>query len=334
MAVFLDQWERALDTGMEVHVLGDMNINHCNWTDESLPSSNQTSRLRPLINALFSQIFPHGVSQLVRGPTRHFPGQVSTGLDHYFTNRPDKISDVKTQHCGGSDHMLVFAVRYAKSIKTSPRYIKRRCFKNFCPNEFVSAIQQVSWLEIYLSSDVNTAVQLLSDKITFILDTMAPMRTIQVRKKFAPWLSKVTLDLMKERDTLQKLAAETKCREDWQQFKSVRNRVNNRLKYEESSWQRAKLDECGNNSKLVWKNVKGILNWKTSGSPSQLFYKGSLIQKPQELATAQNEFFIEKIEKIIENLPPPVSDPLSSLKSLMVDRSCSLALNSVHPDDV
>ena len=37
---------------------------------------------------------------------------------------------------------------------------------------------------------------------------------------------------------------------------------------------------------------------------------------------------------IIENFPPPVSDPLSSLKSLMVDRSCSLALNSVHPDDV
>ena len=150
--VFLDQWERALDSGLEVHVLGDMNLNHCNWTDQSLPSSNQTSRLRPLINALFSCILPHGVSQHVRGPTRHFPGQVSTGLDHYFTNRPDKISDVRTQHCGGSDHMLVFAVRYAKSIKARPRYIRKRCYKNFCPDQFVAAIQQVSWLDIYLMS--------------------------------------------------------------------------------------------------------------------------------------------------------------------------------------
>ena len=51
---FLDQWDKALDTGLEVHTLGDMNINHLNWTDQSLPASNQTSRLRPLINALFT----------------------------------------------------------------------------------------------------------------------------------------------------------------------------------------------------------------------------------------------------------------------------------------
>ena len=155
-----------------------MNLNHCNWTDESLPNSNQSSRLRSLITALFSSIFPHGVSQHVHGPTRHFPSQVSTGLDHCYTNRPDKISEVGTQHCGGSDHMLIFAVRYAKYIKASPSYIRRRCNKNFSPTEFVAAIQQVSWLEIYLSDDVNHAVQLLSDKITFILDTMAPIRTI------------------------------------------------------------------------------------------------------------------------------------------------------------
>ena len=199
--------------------------------------------------------------------------------------------------------MLVFAVRYAKAIKSSPKYIRKRSYKNFCPEQFVAAIQQLSWLDVYLSTDVNSAVQLMSDKITFILDTMAPMRTIQVRKKFAPWLSQATLDLMKERDQLQKLAAETGSREDWKKFKCLRNQINNRLKFEEQKWQKFKLDECGTNSKLVWKNVKGILNWQTSGAPSQLFYKGSLIQKPQEVAAAQNDFFLDKIEKIITNMP-------------------------------
>ena len=51
--VFLDQWERALDSGLEVHLLGDLNINHCNWTDPNLPTSNQTSKLKDLISALF-----------------------------------------------------------------------------------------------------------------------------------------------------------------------------------------------------------------------------------------------------------------------------------------
>ena len=139
---------------------------------------------------------------------------------------------------------------------------------------------------------------------------------------------------MKERDQLQKLAAETGSREDWEKFKCSRNKINNRLKFEEQKWQKFKLDECGTNSKLIWKIVKGILNWQTSGAPSQLFYKGSLIQKPQELAAAQNEFFLDKIEEILTNLPPQVSDPLSTLKSRMIGRTCSFSLAAVHPDEV
>ena len=96
---FLDQWERALETGMEVHTLGDMNLNHLNWTEASLPHSNQSYRLRGLIAALFSKILSKGVSQCVRVATRHWPGQPSTGLDHFYTNRVDKISPVLSRHC-------------------------------------------------------------------------------------------------------------------------------------------------------------------------------------------------------------------------------------------
>ena len=229
--VFLDQWERALDSGLEVHLVGDLNINHCNWTDTNLPATSQTSKLRPLIQALFTNILPQGVSQCVRGPTRHWPGQDSSGLDHYYTNKPEKLSPVSTQYCGGSDHVMIFATRYSRSIKTSPRYIRKRCYKNFNSEDFIAAIKQVSWLDIYLCENVNDAVELLSSKITFILDTMAPLKTIQIRTRHAPWLSKQTAELMRERDKLQKAASESKNRDDWNKFKAVRNRINNRLKY-------------------------------------------------------------------------------------------------------
>ena len=332
--VFLDQWERALDSGLEVHLLGDLNINHCNWTDPDLPASNQTSKLSSLITTLFTRILPHGVSQHVVGPTRHWPGQASSGLDHYFTNRPEKLSPVVSQHRGGSDHMLIHAVRYSRSIKASPRYIRKRSYKNFNPGDFVQAVQQLCWLDIYLCEDVNSAVSLLSSKLTFILDAMAPMRTVQIRKKYASWLSSTTLELMKERDRLQKVASETRNIDDWKAFKGIRNTVNNRLKFEEKSWQRKKLADCGEDSSKVWKNVKGILNWKSSGSPSQLFYNGSLVNKPQEVAETQNQYFLDKIRLIRENLPPPLIDPLALLRSLMVGRSCSFSFSVVHPDEV
>ena len=74
------------------------------------------------------------------------------------------------------------------------------------------------------------------------------------------------------------------------------------------------------------KNVKGILNWNSFGSPSKLFYKGSLRTKSQDIADSQNEFFIEKNRQIIENLPQPVADPLSKLRSLMLGRQCILTI--------
>ena len=230
--------------------------------------------------------------------------------------------------------MLIFAKRYSRSVKSSPRYVRKRNYKNFSSEEFSEAVKQVSWLELYLCNSVDRAVDILTGKLTFILDTLAPMKTYQVRTRYAPWLSKCTVALMKERDAQQKKASETDSREDWQKFKTLRNTINNRLKFEETNWQKSKLEQCGEDSAKIWKHIKGILNWKTSGSPNQLFYQGRLISKPIELAEAQNEYFIEKINLIRQNLPQPPTDPLSTLRSLMVGRTCTFELAPVHPDEV
>ena len=76
------------------------------------------------------------------------------------------------------------------------------------------------------------------------------------------------------------------------------------------------------------------MNWKSTGSPSQLFYKGSLVNKPQEVAEAQNKYFLDKITLIRENLPDPVTDPLAVVMSLMAGRKCSFSFSVVHPDKI
>ena len=152
---FLDQWERALATGLEVHCLGDMNLNHCNWTDPNPPHSNQSYKLRELTLALFARIIPLGVAQLVSGPTRHFPGQKSIGLDHYYTNRPDKTSPVQKHHNGGSDPLLIGAIRFSRSIQ-------KRSFKNFDSELFIQEVRKISWLDVCLCEDADKAVHLQS----------------------------------------------------------------------------------------------------------------------------------------------------------------------------
>ena len=156
-----------------------------------------------------------GVSQHITGPTRHFPGQISTGLDHYFTNQPDKLSQVQKHSCGGSDHMMISGIRRSRSLRSSSRYIRKRSYKEFDPQIFLTKVQAISWVDLYLCDDVEKAVEIFTKNITNILDIMAPMKTFQVRANYAPFLSKETRDLMKARDELHKLASDTRTKDDW-----------------------------------------------------------------------------------------------------------------------
>ena len=53
---------------------------------------------------------------------------------------------------------------------------------------------------------------------------------------------------MKQRDGIQKNASETGDKDDWKKYKHIRNQINNRLRYEESKWQRMKINSCGEDS--------------------------------------------------------------------------------------
>ena len=59
-----------------------------------------------------------------------------------------------------------------------------------------------------------------------------------------------------------------------------------------------------------------------------------MMNKPSEIADCQNSYFIDKVKKIRQDLPPQVSDPLAKLKFLMRSRTCSFQLKPVHPDTV
>ena len=67
------------------------------------------------------------------------------------------------------------------------------------------------------------AADLLTSKLSAILDQMAPIRTFQIRKKYVPWLSESTKELMKERDAAQATAASSRNQDDWMAYKPLCN---------------------------------------------------------------------------------------------------------------
>ena len=329
---FIEQWETALGSNLECHLLGDLNLNFLEYSKPTIPTNSQSYKLRSLIQLLFDRILPLGAVQCVGVATRFWPNQQPSGLDHYFTSNPRKLSEVQVIQQGSSDHKMIFATRYSRCISRKPRIIKKRSYKNFEASKFLLAVQQISWWRIYNCNDINIAVRILSDELTQILDKMAPIKVFQVRTNYAPWLSSNTKDLMKKRDSAQKKASETNLNEDWRTYKGLRNRVNNILKTEKKSWQTEKLKEASGDISKTWSTVKTWLGWSSGGPPTQLFENGLLLNKPSDLAKCMNTFFISKVRNLRANLPLNNLNPLELLRNLMKHRTCTFSLQPVHPD--
>ena len=148
--------------------------------------------------------------------TRIWPGAEPSLLDHHWTNHQEKVSHVHEYFQGASDHKMICIVRTTKKVISKPRIIKKRVFKKFDPKSFLEAVSSTPWLDVYLCDDIDTAVNLVSTKLNKILDDMAPEKVIQVRSKYAPWVSAETKQKIKERDVAQKRASETQNMEDWE----------------------------------------------------------------------------------------------------------------------
>ena len=330
----LEQWEKALAEEKEVLVLMDANIDFLKWTKDNLSANDSTARLRPLIDLLFTKIFPHGVSQLVTGATRTWPGQQDSGLDHVYSNKPGKLSEVNAVFTGGSDHKLLKVTRFSKSFQPSARYVRKRSYKDFSEQVFLNRVREISWFNLYMCEDTNTAVKILTDELTTILDELAPVRTIQLRSRYAPWLTKETKVLQKERDKAQQAASLSGSQEDWRLYKNLRNSTNSTMRKEKKKWEQKRLNNLENSPTTLWKNIKTWLNWKTSGPPTQLFHEGRTVRAPGELADTMNHFFVDKVARLRAGIPANDDDPLKTIKEVMRDRQCNFTMRSVTPDEV
>ena len=220
---FIEMWEKALNEGKEVIVLGDVNLDFLKWNSSSLPVNDSSSRLKQLNELIFNRIFPHGVRQLVTTPTRLSAVDAPSGLDHIYTNKPDKCSEVQAEIQGGSDHKLLKITRFSKAFVRKTRYVKKRCFKNFLPGQFCEAVKQISWYELYMCNSPSTAADILTRELSNILDKFAPVRKIQIHTKYAAWLSDASKKLLEKRNEAQKRACESKDPDDWRAYKNLRN---------------------------------------------------------------------------------------------------------------
>ena len=220
---------------------------------------------------------------LVKQPTHLWAGLATRALDHFYTTNPEKASDAEVLWTGMSDHALIRVKRYTKKLTKVPRYVTKRTFKSFNKDQYRELVSKMPELKQIMEQQCpETAAKLLTQGLTRVLDTLAPLRTIQTRTNYAPHLSHETKKLMEERNEVQSKAARTGDQEDLRQARHLRNRVVDSRRKDRRIWEQEKLTSEGRSPAEIWKGVKGVLGWGDSGPPTRLYHEGIFVNTPKD----------------------------------------------------
>ena len=338
------QWEAAVDHNSaaepnEVHISGDMNLDYLptKWLKPSYRLYSLTKLVQNTCNA-------HNFSQLVNEPTRTMYNSVSKStemscIDHTYCNYKHRVSPPRVVVCGASDHDAVSYIRYSKGPPMPARTIRRRSYKHFDKEAFVADLSAIDWSSVLATSDLDIAVDIFTYNMNFILNQHAPWIVFQLRKNYSPWLTDEIKEIMKLRDSwklkAKQLAAidsgEEASEEQvlaWGEYKKLRNKINNMIGMEELKFKRKKVEENVGDTAEIWRLTKGFMNWKSTGIPTQLEDNGNLITSARTIAQVMNQFFIDKIKVIRQNMATVVFN-MAPCMQIMKDKRCKLSLSHV-----
>ena len=124
---------------------------------------------------------------------------------------------------------------------------------------------------------------------------------------------------MKERDMARTKAQTSKSNEDWAAFRLLRNHCNKLCKLDKTSHFKKLYQNHDKNKDIrsIYHLTKSQLGWRTKGPPSALLLGGKMVTSPKEIADAQNDFFIDKVDMLRRQLPRTNNDPLRTLRAAM-----------------
>lgn len=299
---FKANYIQALTLGKPIVVLGDLNC-------DMLKDGVDQKKLVDVCTEL-------NLSQVIISPTRITRNSQSL-IDVILVSSPTLVLTSGVLNIPISDHLPIYAVLNLKSSKPKPSYIKVRSYKNYQPSAFIADLTANS--ERLLASsqdkDVNAKLSIFNDVFYTTLNIHAPIKSIKVRSRPCPYVTKEIKELMKLRNRLHRCFLQTRNVYDWNNYKQARKTVKTTLLNAERKHVSDEISKNKNNPSSLWKTINRCLPLKEIDR--QVYSKD-----PKVVATEFNEFFSKvgsraaeasarlKIENNIEPLRTfPITSP-------------------------
>ena len=319
----VSHWKSLASHDRDVLILGDVNLCALSWENENYEKKDLANLIQDFLleECFFQLVKKFTRSERVRG------GISQSCLDHIYTNTPGKCDTPVVGSAGDSDHLSILITKFSKELKIKPQTIKKRSYKHFKLEEFLSDVHERNINdEITAIDDIDEAALKFQEIFGSILDKHAPVKVFQIRKHYVPYLSEETKLLMEERDCLKNEATVKKDEILLEEFKKKRNEVKVRCKIDQKEYIKKEFEEENQSSSNMWRSVYKIFGMNDSKAPNQIIDNEELITSPEQMANTFNKIFMSKVRKIRQKACAIATniDPIQRLRRWLSQRELPL----------
>ena len=252
-------------------------------------------------------------------------------IDQIITNCPQKLLTVKTEFNTISDHCHLSSTFNIEIPKQQPKFRKYRNFKLIYRESLLEALQiNPNMQKVFHHSDPNKIATLIMETLNEIIDTLAPLRIIPIKKDHIPYIDTETrkaINVNKNQLTQAILSKNDKSK--WRDYRRQRNKIFKGIAKKKSAYIKKKFTQPIDK----WKFVKSINANQASTSPSYINLNGYIFQSPKMISNMMNDFYINKIKDIRDGFSTPSVDPIRILENVSTRNRNIFKLPFITPDE-
>ena len=127
----------------------------------------------------------------------------STIIDNILASYPDRVSQKEIIDIEISDHQLIFCTRKTLKTKTaSHKQISFRSLKNYSAVTYEETLIKVKFPNYENFININEAYSNFIQKLTSVIDEIAPCKTKRVKGNSKEWFDSVVSEGINNRDKL------------------------------------------------------------------------------------------------------------------------------------
>ena len=255
----------------DLFILDDTSINILDNSENILDKYKDMSKRKCNLGAIpkrYAQICSTlGLKQLIKHPTG-ITCHTSTLIDHIITNCEERVTQSGVINTSLSDHQLIFCTRKIERVKTNNhKQTSFRSLKNYSMENFEQELKNIAFPNYEKFSDANSAYSDLVNKITQVLNNLAPYKIIRVKNQSNEWFDGELAEQIYNRDKLFKKFKKSKLHTDELIYKEAKSTVQRLIKEKKKKFFSKKLEENIGEPKELWKNLKKL------GLPKQRLFQ-------------------------------------------------------------